>query len=146
MAGNFNPKTFTKKPYQERIDKPWGYEIIYSPKHSPTVGKFIHINAGGKWSLQYHDQKTETVCLIKGKAKYVWENENNELVEHDMELFKGYFNMPGQTHRVIAVEDCDIIETSTPESGNTYRIEDAYSRDTETEAMRKEKNRGWKKK
>ncbi len=146
MAGNFDPKTFTKQPFQEKIVKPWGYEIIYSPKHAPTVGKFIHLKAGFKFSLQWHDKKTETLCLIKGKAIYVWEDEKNELVEHDMELYKGYFNMPGQTHRVISIEDCDIIETSTPEMGNTYRIEDDYKRDTETEEMRKQENRGWSKK
>lgn len=143
MAGNFDPTTFTKEPFQQKIPKPWGYEILYSPPQAPSAGKLIHINAGGMWSLQYHDQKTETVCLIKGKATYVWENENNELIEHNMELFKGYFNAPGQIHRLMAIEDCDIIETSTPEKGNTVRIEDSYNRSTETEEIRKDKNRGW---
>lgn len=144
MAGNFNPKNFTQKPFSQRIEKPWGYEILYSPPHAPTVGKLLHVKAGHRLSLQWHDEKTETLCLIKGMALYVWENDKNELVEQNMELFKGYFNSQGQTHRVIAIEDCDIIETSTPESGNTFRIEDSYSRNTETEQMRKEKNRGWK--
>jgi len=144
MAGNFNPKNFSHKPFSQRIEKPWGYEILYSPPQAPTVGKLLHVKAGHKLSLQWHDKKTETLCLIKGKALYVWENEKNELVEQNMELFKGYFNSQGQTHRVIAIEDCDIIETSTPENGNTFRIEDSYSRNTETEQMRKEKNRGWK--
>jgi len=143
MAGNFDPKTFTQKPFQQKIEKPWGYEILYSPSRAPTVGKLLHVKAGHKLSLQWHDEKTETLCLIKGKAIYVWENEQNKLVEHEMESYKGYFNMPGQTHRVIAVEDCDIIETSTPELGNTYRIDDAYKRDNETEEIRKSGNRGW---
>jgi len=143
MAGTFDPKTFTQKPFAQKIEKPWGYEILYSPPNAPTVGKLLHVKAGHKLSLQWHDEKTETLSLIKGKAIYVWENEQNELVEHEMKLFKGYFNIVGQIHRVIAVEDCDIIETSTPESGNTYRIDDEYKRDNETEEMRKDKNRGW---
>jgi mannose-6-phosphate isomerase len=145
MAGKFDPKTFLTKPHQQKVIKPWGYEIIYSPPNAPTVGKILHLKAGHKLSLQWHDQKTETLCLIKGQAKYILENNKNQLKEIDMELNKGYFNNPGQTHRIIAITDCDIIESSTPETGNTFRVKDEYKRDSETEKMRKMENRGWEK-
>lgn len=144
MARNFDPQTFSLTPYQKRIEKPWGYEIIYTPEHSPATGKILHVNAGNRLSLQYHDVKVETLCLIKGKAIITLSNNTNQLVEVNMELNRGYHIVPGQVHRVKAITDSDFIEASTPELGNTFRLEDDSGRPTETETMRQLDNRGWK--
>ena len=61
-----------------------------------------------------------------------------------METGKGYTVTLGQKHRHQAITDCDVFESSTPEIGNTYRLEDDYSRPTETEEMRKAPNRGFR--
>ena len=45
--------------YINKIEKPWGYEIIFTPLGLPYVGKILHINTGKKLSLQYHDKKLE---------------------------------------------------------------------------------------
>ena len=45
-----------------RVDKPWGYELHWA-KTDRYVGKLIHINAGHALSLQYHNQKDETIFL-----------------------------------------------------------------------------------
>jgi hypothetical protein len=55
----------------------------------------------------------------------------------------GYTINVGTKHRLVGVEDGDVLEVSTPEIGNTIRLED-YARPTETEEMRKSPNRGWK--
>ena len=122
-------------PYQKKVDKPWGYEIIYTSDSDPITGKRL--------SLQYHDTKEESLCLIKGKAVITLSDSKNKIHEIPMELFKGYFIVKGQIHRISTKTNCDIIESSTPEKGNTYRLEDDANRKTETEAMRKKKNRGW---
>ncbi len=144
MAGGFDPKTFSTVPHQKRVEKPWGYEIIYTPDDAPAVGKILHVNAGKRLSLQYHDVKRETLCLIKGEALITLSNEKDKTQDVQMELLKGYHVMPGQVHRVTAVTDIDFIESSTPEQGNTFRLQDDSGRPTETEEMRKTKNRGWK--
>ena len=114
-----------------KIEKPWGYEILLTTPDLPYNGKILHVNAGARCSLQYHDQKTETLTLIRGKAKLLIDNEGFE-----METDKGYLINPGQKHRYSAITDCDIVEHSTPEIGNTIRLEDDYSRGTETEESR----------
>jgi len=136
-TNQFNREEFQTKPFYIKRDKPWGHEIIYTPDDAPAVGKIIQVYAGKRLSLQYHDEKVETLCLIKGKAEITTTDSNNQQIVIPMELEKGYFMQPGQIHRVRAISDIVFIESSTPESGNTYRLEDDTNRPTETEEMRK---------
>ncbi|MCX7997028.1 MAG: cupin [Patescibacteria group bacterium] len=143
IKNGFDTTNFSVTPFQKRVEKPWGYEIIYSPDHAPSTGKILHVMAGKRLSLQYHDEKIETMCLIKGRGRIVLTGADGVEKEYDMEPYKGYFVQPGQIHRLIAVTDCVFLETSTPETGNTYRLQDDANRPTETEEMRKSENRGW---
>ena len=145
MKQQFDTSKFSTTPFQTHVDKPWGHEIIYTPAEAPAIGKILHVKAGKKLSLQYHDEKAETLCLISGEGKLILSDSNGKQQEITMEKEKGYFIRPGQIHRIIAVSDIIVIEPSTAETGNTFRLEDDYSRPTETEELRKEKNRGWKK-
>lgn len=131
-------------PYVKRVEKPWGYEIHWTPSNLPYMGKILHINAGKRLSLQIHDQKQETWYMMKGRAMLVWDNENGQLIETELQYGQGYTCKIGQRHRLVGITDCDVIEVSTPEIGTTERLEDDYSRSNETEELRKLKNRGWK--
>jgi hypothetical protein len=47
----------------KHVPKPWGYETIWA--HTDRYcGKVLHINAGQALSVQYHNQKDETVHLL----------------------------------------------------------------------------------
>jgi mannose-6-phosphate isomerase-like protein (cupin superfamily) len=140
----FDTSKFSITPYQKRVDKPWGYEIIYTTDDAPANGKILHTLAGKRLSLQFHDEKKETLCLIDGKAILTLTNSEGEEIDVEMEPFKGYYVQPGQIHRFTAVTDCTWLESSTPETGNTFRLQDDANRPTETEEMRKSENRGWK--
>lgn len=140
---DFDKSKFNIAPFQVRVEKPWGHEIIYTPADAPACGKILSVKAGKRLSLQYHDEKIETLCLIKGKGIITLSGPDGEKKEIPMELEEGYFVVPGQIHRVEAVTDMVFIESSTPETGNTYRLEDDSKRETETEEMRN-KTRGWK--
>lgn len=120
-----------------KITKPWGYEIIFSPEDSGVTSKLLHIDAGKRFSFQYHDQKEENLTLIEGKCKLHLEDKEGQIKVFEMEEKKGYFIRPFQKHRCEAIIDCDILESSTKESGNTVRLEDDYQRGTETEEKRK---------
>lgn len=133
----FDKNTFLTDSYVKRIDKPWGYELHFTPSDKPYMGKLIHINEGARLSLQVHDKKEESWFLINGQGKVIWENAEGELIETKLELNKGYSCALGQRHRLAAVSDCDIIEVSTPEIGTTFRLEDDYKRPDETEEQRK---------
>jgi mannose-6-phosphate isomerase len=136
---------FSVAPFQKRVPKPWGFEIIFTPDGLDRAGKFLFIKAGKRLSFQYHDAKEETLCLASGKALLWLENAAGEIEKIPMEPRKGYTVALMQKHRVEAVEDCVIVEASQPERGNTVRLDDDYRRDTETEEMRAETDRGWTK-
>ena len=133
----------TNNPYVKRVEKPWGYELHWVPEGLPYMGKLLHVKAGKRLSLQWHDKKKETWFLKSGRAKVIWEDNNGELIETELLENMGYTCLVGQKHRLSGITDCEIIEVSTPEIGNTYRLEDDYSRSTETEELRKNPNRGW---
>ena len=133
---DFDASTFSNAPFVVRVEKPWGYELIFTPPDKPYCGKVLHVDAGKRISLQYHDEKQETIMLLRGRGILLADNAAGELEEIEMEPGKGYSNVPGQRHRLIAVDDCDFIEASMPETGNTYRIEDDSGRSTETAEMR----------
>jgi mannose-6-phosphate isomerase-like protein (cupin superfamily) len=137
----FDPVSFTIEPYVKRIEKPWGYELHWVREGEPYIGKILHLNEGGRLSLQIHDAKQESWFMMNGRASVVWENAAGELVETELQPGQGYSTKVGQKHRLVGLTDCDIIEVSTPEAGTTWRLEDDYSRPDETPEQR-QKERG----
>ena len=128
------------------VNKPWGREIVYTDADLPYVGKIIHLNASQKWSLQYHDRKLETFALFQGQANLIIGETKDSLQTISMVANEGYTIKPNIIHRVEAITDCVILETSTPETGTTYRLEDEYNRPNETPEIRNSPNRGWSEK
>lgn len=128
------------RPHQRRVEKPWGWEILWA-ETPQYCAKILYIHAGKRLSLQYHDAKLETQCLIRGRALLILEDEQGVLREIEMEPGKGYTIRPFQKHRLVALEDAEIVEASTPEVGTTYRLEDDYARPHETEEIRRRPHR-----
>lgn len=111
----------------DRIDKPWGYELILA--HTDRyVGKILHVDAGQALSLQYHEKKDETLYLYQGEFLLVVE-EDGEMIERTINQGDSYHIAPFTKHRMIAGPDgCDIFEISTPELDDVVRLEDRYGR------------------
>lgn len=133
----FDRSRFTNAPHDQRVKKPWGYEVILTPPNLPYTSKIIHIDAGHRLSLQVHDEKTETVTLISGEAFLLIDGQDGKIKKIQMEARKGYTVQVGQRHRLAAVTEAEIFEASTQETGTTYRLEDDYSRGDETEKVRR---------
>ncbi len=134
---HFDRADFTTTPHARRIEKPWGFELHWTPEGMPYAGKVLHINAGCRLSLQLHDEKRESWLLLAGRAKVVWQNRDGDLVETELEPGTGYTCALGQMHRLVGITDCDVIEVSTPEVGTTWRLEDDYARPHETPLQRR---------
>ena len=128
---------FTTQPFTQKIEKPWGFELLFSPEDFPVTCKILHVNAGARFSLQYHDQKEEVLTLLSGDALLYLEDENGAVQKIKMVPRQGYAIHKLQKHRCQGVTDCEILDCSTPEVGTTFRLEDDYGRGTETEAIRK---------
>jgi mannose-6-phosphate isomerase len=110
-----------------RVEKPWGYELIYA--HTDRyVGKVLHVDAGHALSLQYHERKDETLFLTEGEVELQVE-ENGQLVTTVLRAGEAYRITPFTRHRLVAgASGCDILEVSTPDLDDVVRLEDRYGR------------------
>ena len=127
---------FDNSSYVKRVEKPWGWELHWTPAGLPYMGKVLHIKANSRLSLQAHEIKRESWLLIDGRVKAVWQNGEGRLVETELVKGQGYTCEAGQKHRLVGITDCDVIEVSTPETGTTWRYEDDYARPDETPEQR----------
>ena len=108
------------------VEKPWGHELIWA--HTDRyVGKVLHIKKGESLSYQYHRVKDETVRLLSGAMNMDLEADGKKTM---ISLNPGdcLHIVPGMKHCMIAVEDCDVLEVSTPELDDVVRLEDRYGR------------------
>ena len=109
------------------VQKPWGHETIWA--HTDQyVGKVLHIRAGHALSVQYHNQKDETVHLLRGTMIYRVQ-EGAQLVERPLKAGESFRNTPGTVHQMEAVTDCDVLEASTPHLDDVVRLSDRYGRE-----------------
>jgi mannose-6-phosphate isomerase len=111
-----------------RVAKPWGYEVRWAVTDR-YLGKLIHINRGEQLSLQYHVQKDESILIMSGVMDLVLEDERGEVRTHRMSPGMTARVRPGRRHRFVAVEDCDLVEVSSPEIDDVVRLEDSYGRE-----------------
>ena len=112
-------------PY--RVDKPWGYELIWA-KTDRYVGKILHVRAGQALSLQYHRVKDETIMVLTGRLRFEFFAEGATPCERELGPGEPFHITPGLRHRMIAIEDTDVLEVSTPELDDVVRLEDRYGR------------------
>jgi mannose-6-phosphate isomerase len=118
VSGRFDVRT---------VPKPWGHETIWAVTDQ-YVGKVLHIKAGQSLSLQYHNQKDETIHLLSGEMIYRVKIDG-ELQDVKLKAGESYRNQPGTVHQMEAVTDCDVLEASTPHLDDVVRLSDRYGRE-----------------
>ncbi|GAW94021.1 mannose-1-phosphate guanylyltransferase [Calderihabitans maritimus] len=106
----------------KQLDKPWGREIWWAVTED-YVGKLIEVKAGHSLSLQYHEEKRESMLFIKGSGVL-------ELDGKKFAIKSGLIVdvLPGMVHRVNADTDVAFLEVSTPQTDDVVRLEDHYGR------------------
>ena len=109
------------------VAKPWGHELIWA-KTSRYVGKILHVRAGEALSLQYHRVKDETIMVLSGCLRFEFFFEDEAPNSRDLSPGEPFHIEPGMRHRMIALEDTDVLEVSTPELDDVVRLEDRYGR------------------
>lgn len=132
------------------VNKPWGLEkwIADGESKFPYVLKEIKINAPYKSSIQFHEKKQESNLIIEGRGilhysihpidvnKYknnrYTQEEINEIISNMkmIELVKGsvFHIYPHYIHSVEAIEDLLMIESSSLEVDDVFRIQDDTGR------------------
>lgn len=109
------------------VTKPWGHELIWA-KTDRYVGKILHVRANEALSLQYHRVKDETIMVLSGRLLFECFAEGEEPSTRELEPGKPFHITPGLRHRMIAIDDTDVLEVSTPELDDVVRLDDLYGR------------------
>jgi mannose-6-phosphate isomerase len=111
----------------QRVEKPWGHELIWA-KTDRYVGKILHIKAGEALSLQFHRLKDETIMVLSGRMQLVYFADGEPPKSRELGPREPFHVTPGLRHRMIAIEDTDVLEVSTTELDDVVRLEDRYGR------------------
>ena len=109
------------------VDKPWGFEK-WMELNEFYAYKLIHMKAGNRSSLQWHEKKIEANYVIDGKAEVLLENDEGELESFIFEAGDGWVVPVKRKHRVIAIEDYTAVEVSTPHLDDVIRFQDDSDR------------------
>ncbi len=111
---------------KRRIEKPWGYEILWALTEH-YAGKILHIRRGESLSLQYHRKKDESLYLYQGMLTLELEK-NGRMMKRKMTRGQTVRILPRRKHRLQALTTCTVFEVSTPYLSDVVRIEDRYGR------------------
>ena len=127
MCGcNCNKKRVARGPVSTVV-KPWGGEELLAHNDLYAL-KRIHVKPGTRPSLQYHNQKSESLYLLSGLLKIEIGDSAENLITDELHPGETVDVPKGTIHRVSALEDSIIIEVSTPELDDVVRLEDDYGR------------------
>jgi hypothetical protein len=120
-----------------KVDKPWGHELWINGQHPRYALKEIYLKAGSKTSLQYHNLKQETNVLFEGQTNLHYKIKstvkNDDVSSDDLGLVElGPISsidvVPGVLHRLEAITDILLYETSTPHLDDVVRVTDDSKR------------------
>ena len=79
-------------------------------------------------SLQFHESKDESAYLLSGRLLLTKGPDEDTLTSVELAPGHAWRNIPGEVHTLEAIEDCDVLEVSTPELDDVVRLSDSYGR------------------
>src|SRR4249919_1913294 len=112
----------------KRVQKPWGHEIWWAHT-TQYAGKILVVNAGHTLSLQFHHEKDESSYLLSGRLRLTRGATADQLEELDIDPGQAWRTEPGTVHTIEALEDCVVLEVSTPQLDDVVRLQDRYGRE-----------------
>jgi mannose-6-phosphate isomerase-like protein (cupin superfamily) len=121
---------------KKNMIKPWGSYTILS-QHANITAKIIMVNCSHRTSLQYHQNRTEKWYILKGNG--IAELDGKHKMVPGSELF-----IPKtKPHRITAITDLTFLEISCGvfEECDIVRIEDDYSRETQSTQQNRKYNK-----
>ena len=110
-----------------RVEKPWGYEL-WLELNEHFAYKLIHMKAGHRSSLQWHEKKVETNYVIEGEAEVLLQNEDGTMESRIYKAGEGWCVPLKTKHRVCAITDYSALECSTAHLNDCIRFEDDTGR------------------
>lgn len=125
----------TMQAMPREIPKPWGSELWFA--HTDRyAGKILRVRAGHRLSVQYHAAKDETSFVLSGRVVVSQGESVERMAARELGPGESWRNTPRLVHTLEAIEDCEIIEVSTPQLDNVVRLEDRYGRVPDTAPLK----------
>jgi len=134
----------------KKVLKPWGYElwIASNDTNSKFAMKEIFINSGYKTSYQFHEHKEESAIILSGegtlflsekkidikkfKSTQYTDSELKDIIKNlqQFKISKGSTMQikPLYVHSILAVRDIKLIESSTLDLDDVFRLFDETGR------------------
>lgn len=113
-----------RKEYENKQDKPWGYEKIIVNNEKYLV-KELYVKKGFKTSLHYHPNKDESLHVLEGEGRIDFPGEKKKI---SIDAGSVVRIEPNRVHTIAAGENLKIYEYSTPHPEDTVRVKDYYGR------------------
>lgn len=111
------------------VRKGWGEERWLVDEHAPFAFKLIHLRAGARTSLQYHEKKEEANLIIRGEGTlYHADRVGEDIASRPLSAGDIVHVRPGAVHRIEAATDLTLVEVSTPELDDVIRLADDFGR------------------
>ena len=108
---------------QGKVDKGWGYELIWATNDKYCGKIMVFEKIGSKFSMHFHKEKDETWFVNNGKFIVRWiDTKDATIFEKELKEGDTWHNPPLQPHQLEALEPMSsVTEVSTPDS-----VEDNY--------------------
>ena len=105
-----------------KVDKGWGYELIWATNDQYCGKIMVFDRVGAKFSMHFHKEKDESWFVNAGSFKLRYIDTSTALVmERVLNSGDTWRNPPLMPHQLEALEDSIIFEISTQD-----KIEDSY--------------------
>jgi mannose-6-phosphate isomerase-like protein (cupin superfamily) len=88
------------------------------------AGKILFIRRGQELALQYHREKEESFLLRSGRVICVLEDRDGTMRETWLQPGDCQHVPAGRRHRLVALEDSEVIEVSSPEIDDVEQIDE----------------------
>jgi quercetin dioxygenase-like cupin family protein len=105
-----------------RFEKPWGWELVWEVMPS-VLGRVVHVTRGHRMWLE-SPGATEELVLCSGLLTLVWEDDRGHLQEQSLGPGQVHTIPVRSRHRMIAVEDSDLLAIGPPACEDAIRVED----------------------
>lgn len=112
---------------RKTILKPWGKEEILEINDRYLFKKLTMLE-GKRCSLQYHENKKETIYVLSGKLKIYLGKSKDELEQKIFLKGETITIKPGVVHRMEGFTKAVYLEASTPEINDVIRLQDDFGR------------------
>ncbi len=109
------------------IEKPWGREEILELNNNYML-KRLTMFENCRCSLQYHNNKCETIYVLSGELKILQGQDKDNLKSDIYTQGKVITIQPKIIHRMEAIKESVYLEASTPDVDDTVRLQDDYNR------------------